>query len=78
MDMLILTLVLDNKMSCAAAERSPATIEHLAQCVLSLVRHNNAIETARVEEFLDLPSMDEVRTVVREGRTFGVITGGKT
>lgn len=77
-DMLILSTALDQKLTCDSADTHRETIEHLAACVVELARHNNAVEAARIDQHLNLPDIEEVRTIVREGRTFGVITGGKT
>jgi hypothetical protein len=77
LDTLVLTSIIDNNLTCAGAETSPNTIEHLAGTVVSMVRHNQALEAARIEQHLQIPVTEEIRTIVKEGRTFGVITGGK-
>lgn len=76
-DMVVLTTIIDNGLTCGVAENSPNTIEHLASMMMAMVRHNRAVEIASIEEKLMIPVTEEMRTMTKDGRTFGIITGGK-
>ena len=77
LDMLLLGVVIDHNITTRAADANPSLINNLAATMVSFVRHNEAVSKASIEEKLGIAVTDEMRTVVREGRTFGIITGGK-
>jgi hypothetical protein len=77
LDMMLLGVVIDHGITTEAADANPSLINSLAATMVNFVRHNDAVTRASIEEKLMIPVTDEMRTVVREGRTFGIITGGK-
>jgi hypothetical protein len=75
MDMIVLSAVIDQNITSEHLEGPLKT--HLASTVVSLARHNVIVTELAAAEHLQIPDMSEVRTVVKKGTTFGVITGGK-